>query len=297
MKKRTKPKPAAMPWRVVTHERNVHVIHFDEAKGGNWEQWVLLQSDEHFDNPHCDRTTYARHLDEALARKAPVIKYGDLFCAMQGKWDKRGNKDSVREEDNNGNYLDSIVNHCVAWHRPYAPVLAILGPGNHETSILKRHETNLTERFVEQLHAKEPSTPLAMGGFSGWVRFRFTMHGTTRQSVRLWYHHGYGGGGPVTRGVIQTNRRAVYVEADIIATGHTHDQWIVPIERIKLNDANNQSRTTQLHITTPGYKDEYADGHGGWHIERGGPPKPIGAVWLRFWVRGNQIHYEAKMAT
>jgi hypothetical protein len=283
-----------MPWRVREHARNVHSICFDHCRAG-WEQYVLLQSDEHFDNPHCNRTLYRKHLDEALARRAPVIKYGDLFCAMQGKYDKRGSKSSVRPEDNGDNYLDALVANCARWHAPYASILALAGPGNHETSILKHHETHLTERFVEQIRSTTPASPLRVGGFSGWVRF-MCRRGRQSGSFRLWYHHGYGGGGPVTRGVIQTNRRAVYAEADIITTGHIHDEYIVPIQRIRLNDMNQIEQVRQLHLCTPGYKDEYADGYGGWHIERGGPPKPTGAIWLRFWYQGHRFHVEALSA-
>ena len=291
-----KPAPAQkkppMPWRVVEHSRNVHEIRFDQIREG-WEQFVLLQSDEHWDNPHCDHSLYKRHLADALARRAPVIKYGDFFCAMQGKWDKRGHKAGIRTEHNGDDYLDRLVTTAAEFHHPYTSILAIAGPGNHETSILKRHETNLTERFVEAIRARDPKTPLRMGGFSGWVRFQFTMRGTQKQSLRLWYHHGYGGGGPVTRGVIQTNRRAVYVDADIIASGHTHDEWQVPIARIGLNQANRVEHSRQLHLSTPGYKDEYADGYGGWHIERGGPPKPVGGYWLRFFYKNDRIEFEA----
>lgn len=89
----------------------------------------------------------------------------------------------------------------------------------------------------------------------------------------------------MTRGVIQTNRMAVYLpDADIICTGHTHDSWTVPIARDRLSEQGVQYRDEQIHIRTPGYKDEYADGHGGFHIEGGRPPKPIGAEWLRFFV-------------
>lgn len=288
-------RPAAMPWRIVEHARNVHAIRFEGIASG-WEQYVLLQSDEHFDNPHCNRALYKRHLDQALERRAPVIKYGDLFCAMQGKYDKRGSKSSVRGEDNNDSYLDKLVTNCAQWHRPYAPILALCGPGNHETSILKHHETHLTERFVQELRAHCPATPLRLGGFSGWVRFCFCRGRAYSVSMRLWYHHGHGGGGPVTRGVIQTNRRAVYADADIIATGHIHDEYIVPIQRIRLTDGNQVQQVRQLHLSTPGYKDEYSDGYGGWHIERGAPPKPIGAIWLRFWYRNEEVHVEALSA-
>lgn len=293
--KEVKPASASVPWQLVEHARNVHAIRFDSIREG-WEAWALLQSDEHFDNPHCDRTLYRRHLEQARQRRAAIIKYGDLFCAMQGKWDKRGNKDSIRQEDSTGNYLDQIVKHAAEFHVPYADLMTVVGPGNHETSILKRHETHLTERFVEQLRTLCPSSPVRTGGFTGWIRFQFTIGKSKQTSLRLWYHHGYGGGGPVTRGIIQTNRRAVYVDADILATGHTHDAWIMPIERIQLSDMNVQRQVKQLHVCTPGYKNEYADGFGGWHIERGGPPKPLGGVWLRFWLYNDQIHYEATLA-
>ena len=39
------------------------------------------------------------------------------------------------------------------------------------------------------------------------------------------------------------------------------------------------------YIRTGTYKDEYGEGAGGFHIERGRPPKPLGAVWLRFYLR------------
>ena len=68
-----------------------------------------------------------------------------------------------------------------------------------------------------------------------------------------------------------------------MCTGHTHNEWIFPITRIRLKDTGTVYHDEQLHLKTPGYKEEYADGYGGWHIERGGPPKPNGAMWLRFW--------------
>ena len=37
-------------------------------------------------------------------------------------------------------------------------------------------------------------------------------------------------------------------------------------------------------MSIPTYKEEYIDGYGGWHVERGAAPKPIGAVWLRLFV-------------
>lgn len=284
-----------MPWKIEEHGRNVHRLRFDHVRSG-WEQFVLLQSDEHWDNPHCNRALYRAHLEQALERRAPVIKVGDLFCAMQGKYDPRSTKKDLRPEHQATDYLDALVRTAADWHAPYADILAIAGPGNHETSILKRHETHLTERWVEAMRARCPRTPLRCSGFSGWVIFQFHS-GSQVQSHTLWFHHGYGGGGPVTKGVIQTNRRAVYIaDADIIVTGHTHDQWIVPIPKLRLTRELHPNKVNQVHVCSPGYKNDYADGHGGWELERGSPPKPQGAIWLHFTYCNKQIHLEARLA-
>jgi hypothetical protein len=37
-------------------------------------------------------------------------------------------------------------------------------------------------------------------------------------------------------------------------------------------------------VRTPTYADYYGTGEGGWQVETGKPPKPMGAVWMRFFV-------------
>jgi hypothetical protein len=39
---------------------------------------------------------------------------------------------------------------------------------------------------------------------------------------------------------------------------------------------------TQYHIQLATFKQEF-DLAGGWHLERGAPPKPLGGWWLRFY--------------
>ena len=279
--------------------RNVHFInHRFLSTADNF--WVLLTSDRHHDNPHCDQEMEKRHLEEAKERNAVIIDYGDLFCAMQGKFDRRASKDDIRPEHQSGNYLDKLVSTATDFYAPYANNFAIMGPGNHETAMLKHHETNLTERLVERLNMSTGSE-IRTGGYSGWVKFKFTygkeqttgVNATASgvgqkcmDSKNLWYHHGYGGDAPVTKGTIQTGRQAVYVpDAHFVCTGHTHNEWIFPIQRVRLKDSGLLYHDEQLHIKTPGYKEEYEDGYGGWHIERGGPPKPNGAMWIRFWYK------------
>ncbi len=176
----------------------------------------------------------------------------------------------------------------------------MIGTGNHESAVNKRHETNMIDKFCKDLNNVAKSNVYS-GGFSGWVVFRFRRKdgaGGT-QTVYLHYDHGYGGGGPVTRGVIQTSRRATYLpDAHIILSGHIHEATIVETPRLRINGAGNTFLDRQTHICVPTYKEEYGTGHGNWHVERGAPPKTIGAMWLNFYWnrREERICWEATLA-
>lgn len=274
---------------------SVLTVRFTERIAQGWECWFLLTTDRHWDNPMSDRAMQRRHLDEALKRRAGIFDAGDLFCAMQGRDDKRGSKSSVRQEDARDAYYDSLVDGASDWFAPYARNWVMSSPGNHESAVLKRHETNLTERFVALLNSKGKGNAVRMT-YAGWVRFMFQVHTDHRQSAKMFYHHGWGGGGPVTRGVIDTNRMAVYQDAELVWTGHTHDSWLVPIARARLTTNGVPYRDEQLHFRTPGYKDEWTAMEG-FHIEKGRGPKPLGAAWLRFFYQDRQIAWEVVRAT
>lgn len=267
----------------------VLTIRFDDIQAG-WEQWVMLSSDHHWDNQHTDLTLLKRHLERAKERNALVFVFGDLFCAMQGKYDKRSSRADVRPEHDGDNYLDLLVETASEFYAPYADNIALISEGNHETSIIDRNGTSLLSNLAHRLNL-EAGGSVEVGPYSGWVRFMFKAHKTRRQSFKLYYHHGAGGGGPVTRGVIQTNRQAVYLSnADIVVNGHTHDGWIVPIAREGLSDMGKPRRDLLWFVRTPSYKNEF--GKNGWADRTWKPPKPLGCVWARFYQLNDKIELE-----
>lgn len=155
------------------------------------------------------------------------------------------------------------------------------------SALQQRHETNVTERLAERLRAA--GSPVVTSSYRGWVWFQFKI-GHQRQSISLHYTHGYGGGGPVTRDVIQTARQMVYIDADIMVSGHTHDQWNLPIRRERLSHSGRPTLNDVEHIKCGGYKDEFSSGTG-WAIQKGHPPKPLGAYWLRFYCVSSKTRY------
>lgn len=248
------------------------VRHTDVASG--WEQRYLLMADVHWDNPHCDRKLLDRHLAQARECNAGVLCFGDWFCAMQGKYDKRADKNDLRPEHQSGNYLDLLVDTAADYLQPLGDQLVMLADGNHETAIRRHLETDLLQRLCQQIDTNHM-------GYSGFVRFMFQGESGRRTSRKLYWHHGSGGGGPVTKGVIQTNRRAASVDADIFVSGHIHESWVVENVVVRLLDSGRVSLSTQTHVQLPTYKQEF-DMAGGFHIEKGRPAKPLGAYWLVF---------------
>lgn len=259
--------------------RNVHQIKVDCKK--QKEHWFLLTADHHWDNPDSNHYLIEKHLKEAKERNAYVFMIGDFFCAMQGKYDRRSDKSKLRPEHQVNNYLDALVDTSAKFLMPYRDNIALIGQGNHETTILKNHETNLTERLVERLNAGQQSK-VYCGGYGGYIKLQFFRNDGGRLPLAIKYYHGHGGGGPVTKGVIQSSRQAMYLpDADIVISGHVHEQYTMCYMQERLSKLGKIYLKEQWHIRMPTYKDEYKDGYGGWHIETGKMPKPIGAWWLR----------------
>ena len=262
-------------------KKNVHVLlnNFTPKK-------VLLLSDIHWDNPKCKRDLLRKHLEQAKEIGADILLNGDTFCLMQGAYDPRKSKSDILPEHNKSNYLDAVVNDAIEWFSPYAHLIKVVGYGNHETNILKRQETDVIERFVFGLNSKN-ETSIEVGGYGGWVVYQFVRHQTSK-SYRIKYFHGSGGGGVVTKGTIQFNRMASMIEgADMVWMGHVHEDHELSYTVERLTQSNVVELSEILMIRTPTYKEEYNEGKGGWHVERGAPPKALGGRWL-------ELHPERK---
>jgi hypothetical protein len=261
--------------------KNVHLIQGDIKN-------LALLSDLHWDNPKCDRDKLKSHLDYCKENNIPVFVNGDFFCLMQGKGDRRHNKSDIRPEHNNNNYLDSVIETAVEWFSPYASILTVIGYGNHETSVIKYQETDVLQRFVDLLNYKNNSN-VQTGGYGGWIILKIGKDELSKIPFKIMkYFHGSGGGGIVTKGAINLTRALEnYENMDIFTLGHIHENWCRNDVRdvLKYNTGKRGFQMEQKeihHCITGTYKEEYRDGSGGWHVERGAPPKITGGRILSF---------------
>lgn len=277
-------------WSVVQHEKNIHrIIIENNDTRMNVSQWFLLSSDRHHDNAHTDQALESRHLKECQKRRGIVLDFGDLFCAMQGKWDPRSDTSALRPEHQEGHYLDRLVKTAAEFYQPYSDSFGLITRGNHETAIIKRHQHDLTEALTARLSANS-KVPVFNGGYTGWIIIGL-YSGGSHFSLKMHYTHGLGAGGIMSHGTLATRRIASFIsDADIMVSGHTHDSWQLTLASQRLITSNGVYRTQIVpvhHIKCGTYKDEYGTGYGGWHIETGKPPKVLGAVWMRLKWEGD----------
>jgi len=272
---------------------NVLTLRFDRI-GQGWEQWFMLSGDRHHDNKYCNRELEEKQLRLAKEREALILDFGDLFCAMQGKYDPRKSYDEIRPEDVGENYLDRIVDHAAEFYTPYAINFALIGRGNHDANILKRFSHDIVSDLAKQL--RKAGSNVVAGGYQGWVRFQFVMRKTVRQRILIKYYHGKGGtSAPVTKGVIDTNRQAAsIVNADIVVNGHNHQNYVLPVTREYLTEGGKIKRNYMWFARTPGYEDGYfgRNGYDGFAAQQLGAPHPIGCVWLRLTYYEKEIKIE-----
>jgi hypothetical protein len=265
--------------QLIKHSKNLHeiVVPKDDFQ-------IAMLSDIHWDNPKCDWEVLTKHLEYFKKHDIPIMVNGDFFCLMQGRGDNRRNKSDIRPEHNNFRYLDSIVETAVEWWAPYAHLLTVIGYGNHETGVIKYQETDILQRFVDLLNLK-CGTTVQVGGYGGWLVIKIGVRNLVTYKVK--YFHGSGGGGIVTKGAINLTRALeLYEDFDVFTMGHIHENASRNDVRDMIQHNPSQGyhiKHRQIHLMLTGtYKEEYEDGHHGWHVERGAPPKPLGGRILRF---------------
>jgi hypothetical protein len=262
--------------------RNSHIFE-RKCNGSVNTQKVMLLSDLHWDNPKCDRELLRTHLELAKAEGARIHLNGDTFCLMQGKYDPRKSKESIRPEHNVNNYLDAIIEDAANWFAPYAEYIDVVGYGNHETNIIKRQETDPLQRFVDRLNlVAKPDSPVMTGGYGGWYCIRFCWGEKTTGIYKLKYFHGSGGGGIVTRGEINLTRALqMFGGFDCFTMGHIHENKETVFTREAFDAKKCRSTYKDILLLVTGtYKEEYDEGYMGWHVERGAPAKPLGGRML-----------------
>lgn len=238
------------------------------------EQWFLLTSDIHFDSVKCDRKLLKKHLDQMIEKDAYWLDFGDFFDLMQGRDDRRGNKSDLRPEYQRIDYINAVIEDAASFLEPYKHRLLHLTEGNHEADYKSRHEVDPLSMLIYAL-----GTKVNRGKYTGWMRFKATA--SRYVSKIIYYTHGTGGDAPVTKGVIGTARRSDYIDADLLISGHIHTSFILPRQKLGLNQNGNVQKKDIDHVQLGTYKNSVGSY---WEDKKGFPPPSMGGAWLRLWA-------------
>lgn len=259
------------------YQLNYHRFVQNIEEGRTFNQKFFVCSDVHYDNPKTKRDLFHSHMKEAVQENAKIMIHGDLLCLMEGKYDKRSNK-NILPENTGGNYLDLVINNTADALLPYANNLMIITQGNHETAVSSKHETNILERLIERINLQAGSD-IQLGAYDGYYTY-CVLFGREQRKIDFGYSHGRWGG-VVTKGALGTSRYAAAMpNCDVHFTGHTHDSFIMTYPRLVKNFVKKEvSVTKQWHVKTGTYKEEFSKGEG-WAVEKIGVPKHIGGAWI-----------------
>jgi len=266
--------PATPWWEIRKTDNHCHFLRLRFP--GAATKRILVLSDLHWDSAKCQLDQLKRVFDEAKEIGAPILLLGDTWDAMQGKYDPRASQEDLRPEFRGNNYLDLLVDEAFEWFKPYASNLALISYGNHETSISKRHEVDLLQRFAGLM--RREGSPLLVGQYWGFVVLGCETSGKTVSIHRIHYSHGSGGGGEVTRGIIDWSRTRGMYEADIFLAGHIHRRNMEENIMTRVTARGCVDQIRQLFLRSSCWKDESTGS--GYHVQKGRAARPIGGWWL-----------------
>lgn len=279
-------------WRI---KNDCLMIYIPYVPKNGWNQEFLLTSDIHIDSKKCNRNLLKKHLSQLESRNAFWIDNGDMYDMMGGKYDKRSTKADILPELNTSKYFDSCNDFAInTIGQQAANRMICMADGNHELSVVQRHEFNPLDRLAEHFNANGAN--IIRQGYVGWIRFYFykpikktqkdNLVSATK-SFTMYRTHGTGGNAPVTKGIIQSARRQDMVSADMYISGHIHTNATVPRPMWRLNQKGVVEMVEPIHHFIGTYKDSTWST---WENMKGFAPPSIGGSWMKFHYESGQIH-------
>lgn len=238
---------------------------------------LQLMSDLHIGAPQVDYKRIARELAAAEKADARILINGDVLDLIVASDRKRFTMDCVHprlrgRKDTVGASIDWATEILA----PHAHRIDVIGMGNHEASIEKYHGVDPLSVLVSNLRRaaaeKDPDHVLHYGGYTGFVDYRFRCTkadgspsnvndfgaGANGRRYVIYYHHGSGGAAPVTKGLIDFNRKDTFIDADVIWMGHKHNRLAVSVEKLSCPLAGHGVNVREVkHIMTGAYMRTY----------------------------------------
>lgn len=157
--------------------------------------------------------------------------------------------------------IDAQVRDLYQELEPIAKAGKLLGisMGNHEYTVLQRGGTDITARLCESLGVKNL-------GFSCLLHLTLRPeqasghHGGGR-TVKLYAHHGWGGGSRTKGGdITKVSRKPSEFVSDIFVFAHSHQGWEMPNNRLDITSSGKVFDRDYLMVNTGTFKKGLTEG-------------------------------------
>lgn len=227
-------------------------IEFTTKLQANVPLKLALFSDLHIDSPNFDEITFIEHATYCMNDQRYILFGGDMFDSIIRTDQKRAVNSLLEQGDNQ---LNIKIDKVYELLKPYQSQILFLGRGNHEESVLKHNGIDLLEMLAKILNAGQKHQ-IVVGNYANFIRFGFT---DNRNRITAHYdiyqHHGMGGSAPVTKGMIDFNRIAKGVDADLIWIGHKHQSVIDASDPLMFVNKNGEVVLKNRQcVMTPSYQ-------------------------------------------
>jgi hypothetical protein len=221
-----------------------------------WEEkCIACFTDLHIDSHSHNREKLIEDLNEAMNEDADIIIGSEVFSNILPKDYKRYTRGKDRGD------VDAKINATLKdacdLLTPYVNKIVGIGTGNHDASVIKYNGFDPVQMLIFMLQQKRyDNLPMIIHmGFTGMFRISFRSKIGKHNAVdHWWYHHGKGGGAPVTKGMIDANRILQHWIADVYWVGHKHTDISDNGLRCGYLDKNGTLKTrNRLFFNTAGY--------------------------------------------
>jgi len=281
-----------------------------EYSRDNSEFGFMLMSDLHIGAAETDIRRIERDLATACDNGWDILINGDVMELIIFQ-DRKRYTPNVLDSGiaANAAQVDAHIDMAADVLAPYADNIRLIGCGNHETAILKYHGTDVTARLIAEIGRRTTNDSIVHGGYTGAVVLNFRREGAERPSgchqYKIWYHHGFGGSAPVTKGMIDFSRVNAYVEdADVTWLGHKHQRTISQNVALRIPRQGSELQAeSRWNIMTSHYHKHCSPqftkaGHykPNWNRERGAPESPNGGAALLLSVNDHKITASVKVS-
>lgn len=206
-------------------------------------QGFTLISDLHVGARNVDYELIKSELEEAKKNRDRILINGDIFDMILVGDRKRFRADVLHPKlAGKADIVDRAVDWAVDLLSPYIDQIDMVGIGNHEEAVAKYHSVDVTKMLISLLRRKRRSKAhvIHYGGYTGFVDYRFRHSGAKNYDTRnqkgrrfvVYYHHGTGGGAPITKGMIDFSRKMWVTGADLIWHGHKHTRVTSSVQTV-----------------------------------------------------------------